>query len=338
MLNKIYKNIKDFITEYLSSFLILFILVFISYMPVNYYIITGGGTMNAEDKVFIKDEYKSKGSLNFSYVSELRGNVFSYVLSYIVPSFERESIDTYKVSKNEDSDDIDFRNKLWLNNTNNIALYVAYKKLNKDIKVNSDNIYVFAISDKAKTDLRVGDSILAIDGEKGNSLKKLRELLNKKEAGKKIDLLVSNGSKEYHRYAYPFIANNEKYIGIELIEDIDYKVSPKAKFNFSNSEGGPSGGLMLTLEIYNKLTKNDITKGLNIAGTGTIDYDGNVGSIDGVKFKIRGAEKNNMDIFLVPKGRNYKEAMKEKKKSKLKIKVIPVETFDEAISSLSKLK
>ena len=41
----------------------------------------------------------------------------------------------------------------------------------------------------------------------------------------------------------------------------------------------------------NAITEYDITKGLMIAGTGTIDSVGNVGEIGGVTYKLAGAEK-----------------------------------------------
>ena len=90
---------------------------------------------------------------------------------------------------------------------------------------------------------------------------------------------------------------------------------------------------MLSLAIYNAITEEDITKGKTIVGTGTIDILGNVGKIDGVKYKILGAEKNKTDLFICPKD-NYDEAMKVKKEHNLNINIISVETFDEAINYL----
>ena len=55
---------------------------------------------------------------------------------------------------------------------------------------------------------------------------------------------------------------------------------------------------MLALQIYNKLTKKDITKGRNIVGTGTIDKDGRVGDIGGIKYKLRGAVKKRANILI----------------------------------------
>ena len=91
---------------------------------------------------------------------------------------------------------------------------------------------------------------------------------------------------------------------------------------------------MMALSIYGNLTNQDLTNGKTIVGTGTIDIDGNVGSIGGVKYKLIGAVKNKADIFIVPNGENYDEAIKIKKEKNYKIKIIGVSTLKEAINEL----
>ena len=103
-----------------------------------------------------------------------------------------------------------------------------------------------------------------------------------------------------------------------------------------DSEAGSSGGLMLSLEIYDKLTSKDLSHGKKVMGTGTIDEDGNVGAIGGVKYKMLGAQKDGADIFFVPK-ENYDEAKKVYKKNNLSFELVMVETFDEAINYLNNL-
>ncbi|MCK4552496.1 MAG: hypothetical protein KAU02_06225, partial [Tenericutes bacterium] len=68
----------------------------------------------------------------------------------------------------------------------------------------------------------------------------------------------------------------------------------------SSNIGGPSGGLLQTLSIYNMLVDEDLTHGLKIAGTGTIHYDGTVGYIGGVEQKIITAHINKVDLFFMP--------------------------------------
>lgn len=90
---------------------------------------------------------------------------------------------------------------------------------------------------------------------------------------------------------------------------------------------------MLSLTIYDLITNKDIARNRVIAGTGTIDINGNVGEIGGVKYKIKGAVKDNADIFFVPKD-NYNEAKKIVDKNKYRIKLVKVETLKDAVDYL----
>ena len=108
-----------------------------------------------------------------------------------------------------------------------------------------------------------------------------------------------------------------------------------AKWDFKNGEGGSSGGLILTIGIYQEITGIDLLKGRNIAGTGTIVISGNVGEIDGIKYKIAGAVKNKMDVVLVSPY-NYQEAKKVVEENNYDIELVQVSTFKEAIDYLTK--
>ena len=92
----------------------------------------------------------------------------------------------------------------------------------------------------------------------------------------------------------------------------------------------------MALMTYNALTKQDLTHGKNIVGTGTINLDGTVGEIGGVKYKLMGAVRKNADVLLVPEG-NYEEAMKVKKDKGYDIDIVSVKKLSDAINYLEGL-
>jgi PDZ domain-containing protein len=94
--------------------------------------------------------------------------------------------------------------------------------------------------------------------------------------------------------------------------------------------------MMMTLMVYNALTDQDLTYGKKIVGTGTINLDGTVGEIGGVKYKLMGAVKNDADLFIVPAG-NYEEAMDVKKEKGYNIDIVSVETFSDVVEYLEGL-
>ena len=89
----------------------------------------------------------------------------------------------------------------------------------------------------------------------------------------------------------------------------------------------------MALAIYDNLVSDDLTSGDKIIGTGTIDKDGNVGEIGGVKYKLIGAVNNKAKVFLCPK-ENYQEAISIASSKNYDIIIKSVETLDEAVSYL----
>ncbi len=66
--------------------------------------------------------------------------------------------------------------------------------------------------------------------------------------------------------------------------------------------GGPSGGLIFALGIYDVLTEGSLAGQTHIAGTGTITADGKVGPIGGIELKLISAKKAGATLFLAPEG------------------------------------
>jgi Lon-like protease len=64
--------------------------------------------------------------------------------------------------------------------------------------------------------------------------------------------------------------------------------------------GGPSAGLMFALGIVDRLTPEDEVAGVVVAGTGTMDVDGTVGRIGGIRQKLAGARRDGATWFLSP--------------------------------------
>jgi PDZ domain-containing protein len=122
-------------------------------------------------------------------------------------------------------------------------------------------------------------------------------------------------------------------IGIAVQDaGFDYSLPIPVKIVPQKIIGGPSAGLMFTLTLYNMLIPNDLTQGLRIAGTGTINPDGSVGPIGGVQQKVAAAEDAGAVYFLAPAD-NYADALSVARK----IKVIKVATVEDAIAFLRSL-
>lgn len=97
--------------------------------------------------------------------------------------------------------------------------------------------------------------------------------------------------------------------------------------------GGPSAGLMFSLALVDKLTPGPLTGGRFVAGTGTVDAEGGVGPISGIRFKMLKAQEVGAQVFLVPAA-NCAEAAADAPDG---LQLARVGTLDEAVAALETL-
>jgi PDZ domain-containing secreted protein len=105
----------------------------------------------------------------------------------------------------------------------------------------------------------------------------------------------------------------------------------------AGSQVGPSAGLMFALQIVSELDPGAFTPRLRIAGTGTIDEDGNVGPIGGVRKKILTAQQAQMDVFLIP-AEHAQEARAQLESLHSQMILVPVASLHEALAQLNALQ
>jgi len=322
------KTLFNKIKEY-KSFIIIFILFLLFYfIKLPYYIQMPGGIIDTSSKIDSIIKINTSGSLNMAYVAELRATLPIYIYSLLNDKYDAIKISD-NVSENETIEELEYRNKMFLKEANDIATIIAYQKSGKKLKIKNRNLYVTYIDPSSKTDLKIKDKIIKINNVKINNKDDILNIINEHNINDTIEIETNNGIKKATIYE----SDNKKVIGI--LVTTDYKFNETINFKFDNKESGPSGGMMMTLAVYNYLNNDILTKNRKIVGTGTIDINGNIGKIDGIKYKLIGAVKNNADIFIVAY-ENYEEAIDIKNKYKYDINIYPVKTIDDAIKYLKK--
>lgn len=322
-------KIKQFIKENYKFLLLILLIVLFFNVKVPYYIMAPGGTINITDRVEMEGYQNKDGSLNMLYVSEYEGTPATLLVAKL-KSWDIEKNEERQIS-DESISDIEKRNKIMRDNSLDIATMVAYTEAGKEITIkDKKNVVIGVTKDNG---LEVGDVILKTEGQECDDIKEIKKIISSKEVGDTITFKVLRNNKEEEIKSKILLEDNTKVIGVVIITEYDYDIVPEINVKFKKTESGASGGLMLTLTIYNAISDEDIIKGRNIAGTGTISPDGTVGEIDGIKYKIMGAAQDKMDIVFVPSA-NYDEAIKTKEKYNYDINIIKVDTFDEAVEYL----
>lgn len=188
--------------------------------------------------------------------------------------------------------------------------------------------------------LLTGDQIISIDQKVLTSATQITEYLGAKQAGDTVNLKVVrsiNGSTSGSTSGSTPIDvpvklskrdDGSAYIGVNIETKHNFPVNVKIKLD---ETGGPSGGLIFALGIVEKLQSEDLIRGRNIAGTGTITDTGKVGPIGGITEKIIGAKKAGVKIFIAPIDNCSDITHPELLTG---IKVVPVATLSEALAVL----
>ena len=334
MFNKLYSNVKNFIVENYKFLIIWGIIIFLFFYEFPYVIYTPGGIVNLEDRIEVENSRDTEGSLNMSYVSLVKGTLPMILLSYIIPNWDL--VKSSEITAPDESvDELLELEKLYMQSSIDNATILAYEKAGKELNITREVNNIVYISDDADTDLEIYDELLTADGIEVNDVAELREIVNSKNEGDSITFLVNRNGKEKECSAKIYNTEDGLKVGVSFLTTYEYETNPEISVATKASESGSSGGLMLTLAIYNAITDEDITKGRTVVGTGTISLDGTVGAIDGVKYKILGAVKSDAEIFLCPM-ENYEEALSVKDEFNLDIEIHGVATFDEALEYLKK--
>ena len=283
--------------------------------------------------------YQFDGSLFQLTVRRDEANLLIYLWSMVNDSYDlypREVILPDGVTPQELSE-ISIQN---MRTSENVAIAVALKNLGFDITSKGDGVAVVGILDDSpvRDKLKKGDLLISINNKSISTATEFISTLRTYSIGETISIGLMREVDE-----------TKKALSIEttLIEHVEYEGEPMVgflattvnqRFDFpfeidikTGNVGGPSAGLMMALNVYNNLTQDDITNSLIIAGTGTIEIDGSVGPVGGIRQKVIAAKRAGSQLILVPTA-NFKEASPF---STDETAIVAVDSFEEALKVIS---
>lgn len=328
----------------------LLIVIIASYFLVAYklpfYIYKPGGADALNPIVQVEDGFESQGDMHLVTVRGGQATPIQYFWAKLMP--HQETLPLSHVFPEGITEDEYFHAQLQvMENSQEAATVVAYEAANKDITIAYEGVYIVSVVENmpAEGHLEVGDQIIEIDGKNVEQADDLIAYIKDKQADDKVKLTIVRDDKELRKEIllkeFDDI-DNRIGMGVSLVTDRHVTVSPKVNFSSGNI-GGPSAGLMFSLEIYDQLTEEDLTKGFDIAGTGEVDYNGNVLRIGGIDKKVIAADREGCDIFFAPneggaEDSNYRLAKKTANEIGTEMEIVPVDTFDDALDYLQSLK
>lgn len=316
--------------------LILLLILASNFIPVGYYVTAPGLALPLEEIIEVpKGEKDAAGAFYLTSVTEQEAKLFNYLYIRLLRPKGLE-LSPKEVSMPEGIDEeryIEIMEDM-MKESQLFAKYNALKELGYQTAITGDGAEVVEIMEesKAKGILEPEDIIVAIDGQEVKLASEAVTLIQSHAAGDRVSIRVKR-QKALKDLEVETIemeeAAGKASIGIYILtHNREYQFPVDVNIAAENIVG-PSAGTMFTLEIINQLDPLDLTKGYKIAGTGTVDMDGNVGPIDGVTQKIMAAEREGAEYFLSPE-ENYQDAVK----AATKVQVIRIKTVKEALTFL----
>jgi PDZ domain-containing protein len=201
----------------------------------------------------------------------------------------------------QDSDEIDAENAVMMDVSKETATVVALRQVGYEIEPSGVQVTEVADGTPADGKLQPGDRILEIDGRAVSTTDDVRAAITRHQIGERAAFRVKRGKAEKKVPVEVVELEGQPRVGIAL-RDLFADLPVKVTIETENNIGGPSAGLMFTLSIIDKLTREDLTAGRRIAGTGAIDLDGTVQPVGGVAEKLIAVRRQGVTTFFIPAG------------------------------------
>ncbi|MCF8571197.1 PDZ domain-containing protein [Gordonia sp. HY002] len=272
-----------------------------------------------------------KGNLNLTTVSLLDGlTLFQALGKWVSPSAELQPRESY-YKPGQSEDEVRQENLAQMSSSEDNATLAAFNYLKKPTAVG-----VTEVADKSPSSgaLADGDRITSIGGTPTATMEQVAVVLAHHKPGDTVDVDFVRGGTPQH--AAVTLAKRpddpaKAFLGISMRS---VPADPKLDVTFDVGDiGGPSAGTMMTLAIIDQMTPGDLSHGEFVAGTGTIDPEGQVGEIGGIDHKVRAAKDAGATVFLVPAG----NCSLASSKAPDGIELIKVETLSGAVDALNAL-
>lgn len=325
---------------------LLVVLLLLWTLKLPYYIYKPGEAEELSRMVEVDFGSQSKGEFHLVTVSGAQASPIDFVLAKLSHYHEITPLDE-AIPEDFTEDEYRYYQLKMMESSQDASKVVAYEAAGKKVEIDWNGIYVVRTMQDmpAKDVLKVGDRIIQVDDLE---VKEPEDLTNYMESKRENDIVYIKFEREGEMLeaSLPlkkFSAESEQVgIGIQLVADRTVKVEPEVEIRSGNI-GGPSAGLMFALEMYDQLVEEDLTKGYKIAGTGEIDFDGNVHRVGGVDKKIVAASRKGIEIFFVPfeNGKadsNYELAKRTAEALDTEMKIVPIDSFEEALAYLNQLE
>lgn len=323
--------------------------VFVSFYRMDSYITRPGSAYELSPLVEVENgDEDDEGSFSLMTVSMLNATPALYVYAQFQDGYKVLQPEQVR-SPHESEEEYNVRQLKLMSDSQVNALKAAFETAGMPYEVETAGVFVLNVLEGGAADdiLKPGDRVLSIDGNNFENQQDFIDYLAEKQVGDTVELIIERKEREVIETITlaPLPTDPERAgLGISFVEDKTITTDPKVSID-SEEIGGPSAGLMFTLEIINQLLEEDITQGYDVAGTGTMESEGEVGRIGGIDQKVIAADNGGMEIFFAPDDEvaadgesNYDVALETAEEIGTDMEIVPVKTLQDALDYLEQLQ
>jgi PDZ domain-containing protein len=210
-----------------------------------------------------------------------------------------------------------------------IAVAVALRELGREVEETGAEVVAVRVGSPADGVLQPGDTVVRAKGREIATPDDLFEAMQGHTPGNPVQVTVRRGDRTLDLRVGTTAAPddpNRAIMGVTVEPRFRFPVDVRID---AGNIGGPSAGLAFALDVVDELGR-EVDRGRVVVVTGTLALDGTVGAIGGIEQKTVGAQEAGADLFLVPDA-NAAEA----RAAADGLEIVPVSTFDEALSHLA---
>lgn len=297
--------------------MILFVtLVGVSAVGVDEYVLAPGSATDTSDAIIVTgtETFDPEGQIAFTTVTINRSaSIWEWFWARFDDS--AEIVPAERIDGSRSSEETRQVTQFQMNRSQDTATLAALSFLGYEIVPEVNGAFVLQLVDDspAKEALELGDLITEVNGSPVLSSQDLADAIQSLAPGDAVVISLQRASSGGGDGSDADAESLE--VSLELAEhpeipgagflgvSIETPERADAPFDVSFDVGrvrGPSAGLAFSLATIDVLSEGELTGGIDIATTGTIDRSGIVGAVGGVPQKIEAARRAGIELFLVP--------------------------------------
>ena len=300
----------------------------------------------------LAEQYPPQGDIYFVTVTEPTQSLLSWLLGRDEPAIQfLTSEEKFGIQTPQQRRTFALES---MRTSEQVAQFIALQRVGFDVEVQLGDVLVESMvclaGNEAGTEcetwspsdavLDPGDRIIEVAGQSVEGVEDLGQILAGRLPGDLVEMRIDRPEVGELVVEVELTASpddpNRTIVGfypfdtrrVELPFDLDID---------TGSIGGPSAGLAFTLTLIDELTPGELTGGGRIAVTGTIELDGSVGAIGGLRQKASAVAQAGVDTFIVPEAQGEDDIAAARRAGGDDLEIITVATIEDALAVLEAL-